>query len=182
MPGPPEIFLQLVQWQCATLANGSVTSKRTPPQRQLPRSVSTARAYAIGDDPRVALTGHATVFLVSDVGAAIDYYRDALGFDVDVYERLPDHYGYAWRDGCHLHFARYDGVSARPNSAVVSPDMFDAYFWVDDVDELHAELVERGAEIVHGPVDQGYGLRELRVRDPDGYILAFGRSLSRADG
>jgi catechol 2,3-dioxygenase-like lactoylglutathione lyase family enzyme len=27
------------------------------------------------------------------------------------------------------------------------------------------------------PVDQGYGQREFRVRDPDGYILAFGQSL-----
>jgi predicted enzyme related to lactoylglutathione lyase len=57
------------------------------------------------------------------------------------------------------------------------PDMFDAYFWVDDVEALHAEVTDRGAEIVHGPIDQGYGLREFRVRDPDGYILAFGRPL-----
>jgi catechol 2,3-dioxygenase-like lactoylglutathione lyase family enzyme len=69
-------------------------------------------------------------------------------------------------------------VDARPNSEVVPPDMFDVYFWVDDVDDLYAELTERGAELVHGPVAQGYGLREFRVRDPDGYILAFGRRLN----
>jgi hypothetical protein len=40
---------------------------------------------------------------------------------------------------------------------------------------LYADVVERAAEVVHGPVDQDYGLRELRVRDPDGYILAFGQ-------
>jgi catechol 2,3-dioxygenase-like lactoylglutathione lyase family enzyme len=124
----------------------------------------------------VALTGHATVLLVDDVRRATDYYRDALGFEVEAYDRLPEHYGYARRDGCHVHFACFD-VDARPNSEVVPPDMFDAYFWTDDVEELYAELTERGAEIVQGPVDQGYGLRDFRIRDPDGYILAFGQRL-----
>jgi catechol 2,3-dioxygenase-like lactoylglutathione lyase family enzyme len=123
------------------------------------------------------LTGHATVLLVNDVRRAIDYYRDALGFEVELYGRLPDHYGYAQRDGCHVHFARFDGAAPRPNSEVVPPDMFDAYFWVDDVEALHAELVVRGAELLHGPVEQGYGLREIRARDPHGYVLAFGQRL-----
>ena len=129
----------------------------------------------------MALTGHATVFLVSDVRAATDYYRDALGFEAELYDESPDDYGFASRDRCYVHFARLRGAEPRPNSVAVPPDMFDAYFWVEDVDSLHAEVVERGAEIVHGPVDQEYGLREFRVRDPDGYILAFGRSLARND-
>jgi predicted enzyme related to lactoylglutathione lyase len=126
----------------------------------------------------VPLTGHATVLLVEDVRRATDYYRDALGFEVELYDRIPDHYGYARRDGCHVHFACFGGTAARPNSEVVPPDMFDAYFWVDDVERLYADVAERGAEIVHGPVDQGYGLREFRVRDPEGYILAFGQPLA----
>jgi predicted enzyme related to lactoylglutathione lyase len=135
------------------------------------------RVPAIGHHRLMALTGHATVLLVEDVRRATDYYRDALGFDVELYDRIPDHYGYARRDGCHVHFARFDGVAPRPNSDVVPPDMFDAYFWVDDVDRLYADVVEREAEVVHGPVNQGYGLREFRVRDPEGYILAFGQPL-----
>jgi catechol 2,3-dioxygenase-like lactoylglutathione lyase family enzyme len=124
----------------------------------------------------VTLIGHATVLLVEDVGRATAYYRDALGFEVELFEANPTHYGYASRDGCHLHFARFEGASPRPNHEVVPPDMFDAYFWVDDVDALHEELVSRGADLMHGPVDQEYGLREIRVRDPHGYILAFGRT------
>jgi catechol 2,3-dioxygenase-like lactoylglutathione lyase family enzyme len=124
----------------------------------------------------LTLTGHATVLLVENVGRSTDYYRDALGFETAQWERNPEHYGYANRDGCHLHFARFEGGGrARPNHQEVPPDMFDVYLWVDDVDALHEELVGRGADLVHGPVDQEYGLRELRVRDPDGYILAFGR-------
>jgi catechol 2,3-dioxygenase-like lactoylglutathione lyase family enzyme len=97
------------------------------------------------------LTGHATVLLVENVRRATEYYRDRLGFDVELYDKIPDHHGYASRDGCYLHFARFDSVTARPNSEVVPRDMFDAYFWVEDVDALYSELSARGATIVHGP-------------------------------
>jgi len=122
----------------------------------------------------MTLETHATVFLVDDVSRAVAYYRDALGFEIELY-RLTDHYGYARRDGVSIHFASFEGAGPRPNSVSVPPDMFDAYVYVDDVDGLHEELSGRGAEIVHGPVSQGYGLREFRVRDPHGYVLAFGR-------
>jgi catechol 2,3-dioxygenase-like lactoylglutathione lyase family enzyme len=121
------------------------------------------------------LTGLAPVLLVEDVRVAAEYYRDRLGFDVGFYDDNPEHYAYAERDGCHVHFARFEGAAARPNVEVVPPDMFDVYFWVEDVDAFHDEVVERGADVILAPTDQEYGLREIRVRDPSGYILAFGR-------
>ena len=124
-----------------------------------------------------ALKGLAPVLLVTDVSVAAEYYRDRLGFDLSFYDRIPEHYAYAERDGCHVHFARFEGAPPRPNVEVVPPDMFDVYFWLDDVDAFHGELVARGADVIQSPTDQGYGLREIRVRDPFGYILAFGQSL-----
>lgn len=121
------------------------------------------------------LTGQATVLLVTNVQRAIDYYRDQLGFTVAPYEAEPERYGYAERDGCHVHLAHSAGSSPHPNHEVVPPDMFDAYFWVDDVEALHAELRDRDAVILQAPTDRFYGLREFRVRDPDGHILAFGK-------
>jgi uncharacterized glyoxalase superfamily protein PhnB len=123
------------------------------------------------------LTGLAPVLLVTDVRVAAQYYVDRLGFEVTFYDRIPEHYAYASRDGCHVHFARFDGVVPRPNVEVVPPDMFDVYFWVDDVDAFHNELVSRGADVIQAPTDQGYGQRDIRVRDPFGYILAFGQPL-----
>jgi catechol 2,3-dioxygenase-like lactoylglutathione lyase family enzyme len=135
------------------------------------------REPVASDLAMATIEGQATVLLVDDVARALEYYRDALGFEVERYGRLPEHYGYARRDAGSVHFAHWDGVSPRPNREAVPPDMFDAYFYVDDVEGLHGELVERGAEILHGPVEQGYGMREFRIRDPDGYILAFGRRI-----
>ncbi|MGH2894722.1 MAG: hypothetical protein ACRDPM_15880 [Solirubrobacteraceae bacterium] len=43
---------------------------------------------------------------------------------------------------------------------------------------FHAELLGRGATVIPGPINQPYGLREFRVQDPDGHILAFGPRLS----
>jgi uncharacterized glyoxalase superfamily protein PhnB len=121
------------------------------------------------------LTGHATVLLVDDVDNAASYYRERLGFDVTAYERNPSHYAQAERDGCYVHFAHFEDATTRPNHREVPPDMFDAYFWVDDVDALYAELRERGADIHSAPQDQGYGMYDFRVNDPHGYVLAFGR-------
>jgi uncharacterized glyoxalase superfamily protein PhnB len=109
---------------------------------------------------------------------AADYYRDRLGFTVALSDDEPDHYGTAQRDNCHVDFAHVDGVTARPNHEVIPPDMFDVYFWPDDVDALHAELYNRGATIIQRPSDQPYGLREFRVEDPDGHVLAFGKRIN----
>jgi uncharacterized glyoxalase superfamily protein PhnB len=123
------------------------------------------------------LTGLAPVLLVTDVRVAAEYYSDRLGFEVSLYDRISEHYAYAERDGCHVHFARFEGAPPRPNVEVVPPDMFDVYFWVEDVDAFHEEVVGRGADVILAPTGQGYGLREIRVRDPFGYILAFGKPL-----
>ena len=47
-------------------------------------------------------------------------------------------------------------------------------FEVDDVDAVHAELVEQGVEITQPPTDQGYG-RDMGLRDPFGNNLRIGR-------
>lgn len=121
------------------------------------------------------LTALAPILLVPDVGAEVAYFRDRLGFDVELYDKIPEHYAYASRDDCQIHFARFKHVPPRPNSEVVPPDMSDVYLYVDDVEALYAELVERGADVILPPTTQGYGMHEIRVRDPFGYILAFGQ-------
>jgi catechol 2,3-dioxygenase-like lactoylglutathione lyase family enzyme len=121
------------------------------------------------------IQSHATVLLVNDVGRALDYYRDRLGFEGHAWELNPQHYGYASRDGCHVHFACFKDVAPQPHSERIPPDMFDLYIYVDDIEALHAELVERGADVLNAPVETEYGLREIRVRDPEGYVLAFGK-------
>ncbi|MER7664261.1 MULTISPECIES: VOC family protein [unclassified Streptomyces] len=42
---------------------------------------------------------------------------------------------------------------------------------VDDVDAVHAAMVERGAEIVHALRDEEWGVRRFFVRDPNGRVV-----------
>jgi uncharacterized glyoxalase superfamily protein PhnB len=119
-------------------------------------------------------TGLAPVLLALNVQEALAYYRDVLGFDVTPYEPAPEDYGYVSRDGATIHIAHAD--HCRPNSDLVT-DLFDVYLWVDDVEAVHADLEERGADLLHGPVDRPWGMREIRVRDLHGYVLGIGQPL-----
>jgi catechol 2,3-dioxygenase-like lactoylglutathione lyase family enzyme len=121
----------------------------------------------------VTLTGLAPVLIVPDVGEALAYYRDRLGFEVEEWEPNPAAYGYAHRDGCDIHLCQ--GEPARPNSEIVQPDLFDVYVGTDDVGALHEEFQERGADLLHGPIERPWAMLEIRVQDPFGYILAFGQ-------
>ena len=120
--------------------------------------------------------GLAPVLLAPDVKEALDYYRDVLGFDVEPYPGEPDVYGYATRDGSSIHIAHAD--HCRPNSDLVT-NLCDVYLYVDDVEAIHDELVERGAQLIHPPTDREYGMREIRVRDLNGYVLGIGKAIER---
>lgn len=119
------------------------------------------------------LTRIAPVLIVPDVARALAFYRDSLGFDTEVWDTAPATYGYARRDECDIHFAQ--GEQPRPNSEVVQPDLFDVYLTTDDVNGLHEELTGRGADLLHEPIERPWEMREIRVQDPFGYILAFGQ-------
>jgi catechol 2,3-dioxygenase-like lactoylglutathione lyase family enzyme len=51
------------------------------------------------------------------------------------------------------------------------------WFYVPDVDEVHAHLSRSGFDVVDSPAPKGYGLRDFLVRDPDGYHYAIGTPL-----
>ncbi|MFI9583769.1 VOC family protein [Streptomyces sp. NPDC052236] len=53
-------------------------------------------------------------------------------------------------------------------TAPVVPDLS---IEVDDVDAVHAAMVERGAEIVYSLRDEGWGVRRFFVRDPNGQVV-----------
>jgi catechol 2,3-dioxygenase-like lactoylglutathione lyase family enzyme len=109
------------------------------------------------------------VLHVSDSAAAEEFYCRRLGFRREfayrVEESKPDPcYMGLVRGGARLHISSFsgDGVSG----GVVRRE-------VDDVDALHAELIEKGVRIDSGPVDQAWGTREMYVKDADGNSIRF---------
>jgi catechol 2,3-dioxygenase-like lactoylglutathione lyase family enzyme len=55
----------------------------------------------------------------------------------------------------------------------VVDDKLSLWLQVRDVDAEHDRLAALGVEVVEPPVDQPWGLREARVRDPDGLLLVL---------
>jgi len=116
-------------------------------------------------------------FLVDDVFATAEFYRDVLGFTFDEFFGVPPSFVIVARDDVRIMFRQVRPSRppvARPNRSVMD-ETFDAYVYVSDVDQLATELRGKRADIVEGPVDRAYDMRELLVRDCNGYVLAFGQ-------
>jgi len=122
------------------------------------------------------MTRAAPYFLVSDVFATAEFYRDVLGFTFNQFFGKPPSFTIVSRDDVRIMFRQVRPANAgvaRPNRSVMD-ETFDAYIWVSSVDRLATELRAKQADILEGPVDRIYDMRELLVRDCNGYVLAFG--------
>lgn len=53
--------------------------------------------------------------------------------------------------------------------------------WVDDVDAVHKECVERGIEIAWPPTDMEWNVREMHVRHPDGHVFRISRGFEEEE-
>jgi predicted enzyme related to lactoylglutathione lyase len=120
------------------------------------------------------LTG-SPCFVVEDVFATAEYYRDVLGFEFDTFFGDPPSFVILRRDTVPVMLKQLPGAQ-RQTCVGSEPDFLDAYFWVDDLTSLAAELKARGAEITVDPTDRPiYEGRDMYVRDCDGRVLCFGQ-------
>ena len=112
------------------------------------------------------------VLQVADVGRSETFYREKLGFVS---------HG-AWGDGPDFAIVQRGRVTialdrSRAGGPAPTNQYWAAYIYVEDADDLCEEFRGKGVEIVRGPEDMVYGLRDFDVRDPDGHLLAFGHDL-----
>ena len=123
------------------------------------------------------ITGVAPFFLVADVVRAAEYYRDKLGFRiVGYFFEEPPVFAMVGRDDQIIMLSLMDAGRGGSNRGYKA-EALDAYLWTDDVDALHAELQQSGADILSPPQLRSYGMKELEVRDLDGYVICFGQDL-----
>ena len=105
------------------------------------------------------LTGSAPVLFVRDVYAATKHYRDAMGFSFGDIFGEPPSFAILKRDNMYVMVKQIEDHKHIVPRWTVSAGLWDMYFWVDDVDALYKEFVERGAKIDYGLCDQPYGCR-----------------------
>jgi uncharacterized glyoxalase superfamily protein PhnB len=116
-------------------------------------------------------------FFVADVVKAAAYYDAKLGFKSAQLWGNPPVFAIPTREDVQVMLSQKDPSWIHPKGA--HPQTMDAYFFVRDVDALHAEYASNGADIVWAPRDENaYGMRELGVRDLDGHVLIFAHDIS----
>ena len=122
-------------------------------------------------DPAAArITGIVPQFLVDDLGKAIAYYRDRLGFELNfVYESF---YAGVSRDGFAIHL-KHSAKLAGERTHRKQNEHLDAYVAVSGIQSLFAELQARGAGVVRPLEERPWACVDFYVEDPDGYILCF---------
>ena len=118
------------------------------------------------------LTAFAAVFTVADVGRALAFYIERLGFEVEFKMGDPPEYAIVDRDAVSLHLMPVERAPDTLGKASI-------YVFVANVDMLHRELVEHDCPIEVAPEDFDYGMREMSVRDPDGNRVTFGQEIAK---
>ena len=126
--------------------------------------------------PRIE--GLCPLIQVFDMPTSLAFYRDLLGFEVVQQSGAGDECGWAWLklgDAGLMLNTRYETPDRppAPNPALVAAHHDTCfYFAVPDVDAMFAYLQEKGIE-GNKPVVAPYGMKQLYLKDPDGYGICF---------
>ncbi|HEV2422978.1 MAG TPA: VOC family protein [Candidatus Acidoferrales bacterium] len=117
-------------------------------------------------------------FIVNDLVASAEFYRDKLGFRFHRYWGEPPCFVMVARDNVEF-FLSYQGPKlAKPNHLTNAEVPWDAYVRVADADALCAEFKSRGVKIHREPETAFYDQREFEIEDPDGYRICFAHSVT----
>jgi catechol 2,3-dioxygenase-like lactoylglutathione lyase family enzyme len=120
--------------------------------------------------PHVDCEQHHPGLAVADVLAAADFYTKKLGFTL----------GFTWGDPPEMAGVNLGGVSIHLFQGAPTPSGCSVYFVVGDADALYDFHRANGVKILEAPADKPWGLHDYRIRDLDGYELAFGHRLPDA--
>jgi catechol 2,3-dioxygenase-like lactoylglutathione lyase family enzyme len=125
--------------------------------------------------PMASLTGVSPQFLVDDLPAAMAYYREKLGFEVDFcYQSF---YAGVSRDGITLHL-KCAPKTVTDRAHRQREEHLDAYIRVTGVATLYDELRSRGARIARQLEERPWACVDFYVEDLDGNLLCFSEAVA----
>ena len=97
-----------------------------------------------------------------DYERSVAFYRDVLGL----------HIFREWASGT-VFFIGGGLLELSRSAGPVTDDKLSLWLQVRDVDAEFKRLETAGVAVVEAPVDEPWGLREARIRDPDGLLLVL---------
>lgn len=127
------------------------------------------------------IRGLTSLLQVYDMPTSIRFYRDVLGFKIESTSPVLGEDRFHWAllrlgDAALMLNTAYEFDEERP----IPPDIARTaahgdtglFFGCQDLDAAYSELLAKGVS-VNQPVVTGYGMKQMHVRDPDGYRLCF---------
>ena len=131
----------------------------------------------------IALNGLVPLLQVYDMNESIAFYRDLLGFEVHAHSPEIEaaegrYFHWAWlRHGdaelmLNTAFDANERPAARDSAREAAHDDVCLYMGCPDPDAAYAELKARGLDL-RPPKTAPYGMRQLLLRDPDGYQICL---------
>lgn len=125
------------------------------------------------------LTAEPQLF-VTDMQAALDHYRETLGFSVAFVWGEPPFYAQVVRDGAKLNLRHVDGPVFSEALRKAEGEVLSATVATDDVEGLYAEIADMGVTF-HQPLrTEPWGARTFIVADPSGNLILFAGSGAEA--
>jgi glyoxylase I family protein len=127
------------------------------------------------------LRGVTPLLMVYDMPTSVRFYRDKLGFTVASHSPVLGENRFHWAmlrlgDAELMLNTAYEFDEERPvppdSARVEHHEDTCLYFSCQDVDAACEELRGKGVE-VRKPVITSYGMKQMYLRDPDGYALCF---------
>lgn len=123
-----------------------------------------------------------TRLIVSDFAAAFRYYRDVIGLEPRSAEETGPYAAFHPAHGSALALHDRTALAAAIGPALRDTDHCMVCLRVDDLAGYLAEITERGATVIAGPVEQGGRVRTAYLRDPAGNLTEIQQWLTTRDG
>lgn len=118
---------------------------------------------------------------VYDMPMSVQFYRDVLGFEVVSTSPVLGEDRFHWAllrlgDAELMLNTAYEFDDERPavpdHARTAAHDDTGLFFGCPDVDAAYQDLLGKGVQVKE-PVITGYGMKQMYLRDPDGYTLCL---------
>ena len=114
----------------------------------------------------------------ADVAKSLQWYRDALGFEIDTPESKHEESGrLVWcmmrRGEVRLMLTTGSAMASDNAERRRGRNQTTLYCYPDDVMPIYESLKSKGYEVTH-PLVTFYGMKEIVLQDPDGYRVCLG--------
>lgn len=122
--------------------------------------------------------GFATLLQVFDMPTSLAFYRDVLGFEPVSEVPEDGRCDWVWLRRCESELMLNTAYESDSRPPAPDPARLAAhgdtalFFGCDDVDAAYRHLQQRGVA-VNAPLVTGYGMKQVYLKDPDGYEICL---------